>query len=143
MFGDYVHNSVEAEDPLGLVCLLYAKAIERLAAAREHLAAGRIRERAEAVAHVSQIVVELQTSLDVQRGGELAVNLARLYAYIQEQLMEANARQAPEPLEVSLKLLEILHEGWRECHAARSAWSAPAPAELVGAASAPSRAWTL
>ncbi len=143
MFGDYVHNSVEAEDPLGLVCLLYAKAIERLTSAREHLAAGRIRERAEAVAHVSQIIVELQTSLDVERGGEIAVNLARLYAYIQEQLVEANARQAAEPLEVSLRLLETLHEGWRECLAERSEWSAPAPAELVGATSAPARAWTL
>jgi flagellar secretion chaperone FliS len=147
MFGDYVHNSVEAEDPLGLVCLLYAKAIERIASAREHLTAGRIRERSEALAHASQIIVELQTSLDAERGGEIAVNLARLYDYIQDQLVEANAKQSLEALETSLQLLETLHEGWRECYAqrptSRSGWSSPEAADLVGVTAVPARAWTL
>jgi len=117
MVGDYVQNSVEAEDPLEMVCLLYAKAIERIKAAREHLSRREIAERARAIALASQIILELQTSLDAERGGEIAVNLDRIYAFLQEQLVEANANQSAEPLEVSLRLLETLYEGWQECRA--------------------------
>lgn len=157
MLGDYVQNSVEAEDPLELVCLLYAKAIERLKAAREHLSRREIPERAQAIALASQIVLELQTSLDAERGGEIAVNLARVYDFIQEQLAEANAQQKGEPLEVSLRLLETLYGGWQECRADRLEQAEPAAAvepamdvedpadigEAVGAGSSSSRAWTL
>ena len=158
MLGDYVQNSVEAEDPLDLVCLLYAKAIERTKAAREHMNRREIPERARAIALASQIILELQTSLNVERGGEIAVNLARVYDFLQEQLVEANAQQKVEPLDVSLRLLDTLYEGWQECRAQRPQIPAPKPAplavvkkaepeeevfEAVGAGGSRGRAWTL
>lgn len=161
MLGDYVQNSVETEDPLDLVCLLYAKAIERLKAARKHMERREIPQRATAIALASQIVLELQTSLDAEQGGEIALNLARVYDFIQEQLAEANAQQKTAPLDVSLRLLETLYEGWQECRTERLEQTKPAAAagleaepasdaenqedifEVVGAGSSPSRAWTL
>ena len=160
MLGDYVQNSVEAEGPVEMVCLLYAKAIERIKAAREHLSRGEISERAQAIALASQIVLELQSSLDAERGGEVAANLDRLYSFMQEQLAEANAKQTVEPLNVTLQLLETLYEGWQECRAQSPAApphktpepTKPAPAapqlddphfDPVGAGSESGRAWTL
>ena len=160
MVGDYIQNSVETEDPLDLVCLLYAKAIERIKAAREHLERREISQRAQAVALASQIVLELQSSLNAEHGGEIAVNLARVYDFVQEQLAEANAQQKREPLDVSLRLLETLYEGWQDCRAERrgaAAESKPRAAaatsrepkdlvdisEAVGAGASPARAWTL
>ncbi|MBI1354005.1 MAG: flagellar export chaperone FliS [Acidobacteria bacterium] len=127
MIGDYVQNSVETQDPVELVCLLYAKAIEKLKAAREHLARHEIAPRAQAIAHVSQILVELQTSLDAERGGSIAVELARLYDYIQERLVEANAQQQDAPLEESLRLLETVYAGWLECRTNLALTAQPLP----------------
>jgi len=140
----YVENDVLNQDPVELVRLLYSKAIERVRDARGHLEAGKIPERAEAIAHVMEIVLELQASLNLDEGGEIAKNLAKLYDYIQERLAEANGQQEAAPLEEVEGLLGILYEGWSEC---RDNPTAELAAEAVvvaeGAAAGGPRAWTL
>lgn len=115
VFEAYAENEVLHQDGVELVCLLYAKAIEKIGVAADHLERGRIPERAAAVGHAMAIVVELQSSLDLDAGGEIAKDLARLYDYIQQRLLAANAEQQAEPLLEAGRLLETLHEGWREC----------------------------
>ena len=134
----YLENQVLAADPLGLVRLLYAGAVDAIRQAREHLHAGNVPERSNAVSKAMQIVAELQGSLDEERGGEVAHGLAQLYTYIQEQLIEANAGQKAPPLENALRILLILDEGWKEI-ALEPLGEAPV-AEPVEAGSL---AWTL
>ena len=139
----YLENDVLSMEPLELTRLLYAKAIERLHQARHYLEAGKIRERSEAIAHVQEIVMELQASLNGD-AGEIAEGLAALYGYIQLRLADANARQARPPLDEVVVLLETLYEGWKECR--------PEPAAKESAIDAPldsaqpewaGQAWTL
>lgn len=139
----YLENDVLSMEPLDLTRLLYAKAIERLHQARHYLEAGKIRERSEAIAHVQEIVMELQASLN-GGAGEIAESLAALYCYIQLRLADANARQARPPLDEAVALLETLYEGWKDCRpepaADEFALDAPldsAQPELAG------QAWTL
>ena len=144
---EYVDNEVLNVEPLGLVCLLYSKAIEKLHQARDHLAAGRLTERSEAIGLSMEIVVELKGSLS-EDGGEIAVNLARLYDYLIEKLAEAHAEQKMEPLDESLRLLSTLLEGWKEARSALAGTAVAAPAvmqpEAVEAAEAGAeRAWTV
>lgn len=110
----YLENQVLSATPVGLVCLLYEGAIDALRQARVHLEAGRIPERSEAINKAMQIVLELQGSLDLERGGEIARALAELYAYTQERLAEANARQQLRPLEEALALLSVVYDGWKD-----------------------------
>jgi flagellar protein FliS len=112
---EYVENEVLNVQPLELVCLLYSKAIEKLSQARVHLAAGRVQQRSEAIGRAMEIVAELQGSLNAEAGGEIARNLDRLYVYVQERLVEANAQQIEAPLAESVGLLTTLYEGWKEC----------------------------
>ena len=135
----YVHGALETQDPVDLVCLLYGKAIEKLKAAREHLERGEIAERARAIGHASQVVLELQGSLDGERGGPLAVELARLYDYIQERLVEANARQQREPIDECLRLLETVYLGWLECRAAGADRTTPDAATMAALPPTPER----
>lgn len=123
---DYFQNDIEHQDPLELVRLLYMKAIAKLGESLEHLEAGRIPERAAAVAHAQEIVVELQAALDTERGGEIADNLAALYAYIQVRLTEGNAQQQAEPLEEVRGLLSTLLEGWSACESETAETKIPA-----------------
>ena len=134
----YVENDIEHQDPVELVRLLYSKAIAKLGEALEHLESGRIPERAAAVAHASEILLELQSTLDMKAGGDLAVDLARLYVYMQERLAEGNARQSAEPIVECRDLLATVLEGWREC---REPAAAPGPVPVE--TSMRQHAWTL
>jgi flagellar protein FliS len=108
----YVESSLLSADPVALVRLCYRNCAEAVRDARRHLANGEIRERSKAISRASGILVKLLATLDRQRGGEIALNLARLYDYMLRRLNEANLRQADEPLAEVLNLLATLTEAW-------------------------------
>ena len=146
---EYVDNEVLNVEPLELICLLYSKAIEKLHQARDHLAADRLTERGEAIGLSMEIVVELKGSLS-EDGGEIAVNLARLYDYLLEKLAEAHAEQKMESLDESLRLFSTLYEGWKEARSALAGTAGPSAAQAVlqpeaveAVEAGAERAWTL
>jgi len=139
----YVENEVLNQDPVELVRLLYTKAIVKLGEASEHLAAGRIPERSAALAHASEILVELQGSIDREKGGEIGLRLAQLYDYMLTRLIDANAEQQAEPIEECKRLLEVVLEGWTEAAAAAHPTESDTPEEAAAAAEAAGHAWTL
>jgi flagellar secretion chaperone FliS len=114
----YREGEILAADPLELVELLYRAAIQSITDARQHLRAGQIRERSDAISKAGAILNELMQSLDHDKGGEISKNLAELYDYIQRQLLKANMQQIEAPLTEVNKLLETLLEGWQACSAA-------------------------
>jgi hypothetical protein len=68
----------------------------RVSEARRHLAERQISERARSISKVCDILMELNTSLDFERGGEMSVRLSQLYGYMHRRLLaklEANFRQ--------------------------------------------------
>src|SRR5581483_9004655 len=69
-------------------------------------------EKGKYILKMQDIVNELSLTLDHNVGGTISKELERLYNYIIEQLTEANIKNDPKPLEVSLKILETLYEGW-------------------------------
>jgi flagellar protein FliS len=112
----YVENDLLDRSPIELIRLLYSKAIEKLQLAVRHTGAGDVRERNACLARVMEIVAELQGALNLDAGGDLAVQLAALYDYVQRQLIEAAAEPAAvTQLEEVRVLLVNLHEGWRDC----------------------------
>ncbi len=117
MHSRYLETQVLSADSLGLVQLLYTGAIDSLLQARTFLQQGRIVERSAAISKGMQIIAELQGSLDTEQGGEISEGLARLYAYMQEKLAQANVQQASAPLEEVVNLLLILQEGWQQAAA--------------------------
>ncbi len=141
---EYVENDLLDKDPWDLVCLLYAKAIEKLNQAIGHLEAGNVDERSKAISRAMEIILELASSLDGEAGGEIATDLARLYEYIFERLAEANARQERAPLEEAIRLLSTLHDGWQQARPRVESQSAPTdtlPPEQPNDEGG--RAWTL
>ncbi len=136
----YLENEVLSADPIGLVHLLYEGAIQAIVQAQQYLAEGRIPERSNAITKAMQIVAELQGSLDLERGGEIARRLADLYAYVQDRLIQGNAERNLQALDDALETLTILHQGWKEI-------SAPARSQTAGPETEPieagSMSWTL
>jgi flagellar protein FliS len=110
----YFEQVILSAGPVELVRLMYQKAIATVTDARDHLKAGRIRERSQAINKVYAILAELLISLDAEKAPELAANLKRLYCYMQGRLIEANHSQKDAPLEETARLLSTLADAWRE-----------------------------
>jgi flagellar protein FliS len=108
----YAESSLLSADPVALVRICYQNCAEAVREARRHLAKGEIRERSRSISRATRILVELTAALDHRRGGEIALQLARLYDYMLRRLNEANLRQADEPLGEVLVLLATLTEAW-------------------------------
>src|ERR1017187_8486861 len=128
----YLESRVLAADPVELVSLLYEACTQAVREARRYLAAGQIAERSREINKACAIVIELATSLDHDRGGQISQRLALLYDYMERRLLQANMQQSDAPLADVLGLLTTLSEAWagvrqpEEKPAAESAQSLPA-----------------
>lgn len=104
--------STTVEDPRKLVVMLYDGALERIAHARGCIRHGMTAEKGAAVGRAISIVEELRGSLDLERGGPLAVNLDELYGYVSRRLLAANAHGDVRILDEVAALLRELREAW-------------------------------
>ena len=127
-FQQYVDNEILTADPVKLVQLLYRGAAEAVGEARAALAGGQIKERAEAISKTIEILAELTTALDHEKGGKVSANLAALYDYMQRRLLDANHEQSDAPLAEVERLLGTLSEAWDNVQAPQSGRPIPPPA---------------
>jgi flagellar protein FliS len=61
-----------------------------------------------------EIVNELNNSLDLAQGGQLAATLRRLYCFMNRQLLRSNAHKTPEGIHDTIRRLGILRDAWSE-----------------------------
>lgn len=122
----YKQTDVTSRSPLEIVVLLYDGAIRFLGEAAA--AAGRSDKpaRTRAVARAQAIIGELQGTLDMSQGGQVAQDLDRLYTYMTSRLLDATARQDDAAIAEVRKLLESMREAWAKI--------ATAPAGALAAA---------
>jgi flagellar protein FliS len=118
----YLETRILSASPLDLVNILYEHAILEVGEARRHLAAGDVAARSRSISKAIAIIGELQSSLDHDAGGEIAVNLGRLYQYMRQRLTAGNVQQSDAPLAEAGRLLESLGDAWRAINAASSPW---------------------
>ena len=111
----YRRNAILTASPEKLIQLLYEGAIRHLERSHRALqdpSTTHSAEVGESLGKALGIVSELRTGLDHKAGGEVAVNLERLYEYILELISQANLTRTPEPIEATLRVLRTLKEGW-------------------------------
>jgi flagellar secretion chaperone FliS len=104
-----------------LVVMLYDGAIRFVGEARDAIVRNDVHARIEATRRALDIVTELQNTLDVEQGGDIARELDRLYTYMAAKLLEVTRGDAAAA-EETYKLLCTLREGFAQ------ATTAPAPA---------------
>ena len=109
----YRQTEVQSRTPLELVVMLYDAALKHILAAKTAIAQRDIRARKEAIGRLLAIVGELQNTLDIERGGEIATSLDSLYAYMMGRIMEAVAGNNAAPLNEVERLIVTIREGWQ------------------------------
>ena len=105
---------ISTATPELLVVKLFQGAIRHARHARQLGGDAPLGERSGSITKAVAIVGELRSSLDHERGGEIADNMARLYEFVIERLTEANLQRQTEPIDHALKVLDTLEEAWSE-----------------------------
>lgn len=104
--------SVESADPHTLIQMLFDGAMERLNMAKMHMKQGNVALKGENISRAISIVDGLRTSLDMDKGGEMAENLESLYDYMQRQLLAANTENNVDKIEEVLSLVGEIRSAW-------------------------------
>src|SRR5947209_20393980 len=89
----YLESRILSAGPIELVNLLYQGCTGAVREARHYLASGDIAARSRSITKASEILIELASSLDLERGGEISQGLGQLYHYMLRRLTEANLQQ--------------------------------------------------
>ncbi|MCX7993125.1 MAG: flagellar export chaperone FliS, partial [Fimbriimonadales bacterium] len=98
--------------PARLIVMLYDGAIRFINEAVYAMRQRDYETQNARLQRAQKILAELISSLDFEKGGEVAENLFRLYTYMYNQLVEANLQDSHERLEHVVDLLANLREAW-------------------------------
>lgn len=114
----YREVEVSSRSPLELVVMLYDGLLAGLVEVREATARRDLVTKRHALSRAFDILHELQSTLDLERGHEIAGNLDRLYTYVSFRLTEANIALDPGPIDECIRLLSTLRDAWAQVAAA-------------------------
>jgi flagellar protein FliS len=107
-------SQIDGASPHKLIELLLLNAVKHLKIARECFDDGEVELRGKSIAKVTEIVAYLRISLDLEKGGDIAVNLHDIYLYIEEQLVGAHADGDLQVVDHVRAILSDLLDTWLE-----------------------------
>lgn len=123
----YQQDSTRTASPGKLIVMLYDGCLRFMAQAKEAIAAGDSNVAGNKITRAQDIVRELRVTLDMERGGEVAANLASLYMYVLEQQTLARVNQTTEGLDEATRVMAELRDAWAQIQ------NTPIPAEAPNA----------
>src|SRR5262245_33045762 len=104
----YLQTQVQSRSPLELVVMLYDGAIQSADAARDAMIAGNLPARKAALSRMMAIIGQLQNTLDMERGGDIAENLDRIYSWAINRILDATVKRDTKPVDEVRRVLENL-----------------------------------
>ncbi len=111
-YQNYQRVDVSTADPVRIVVMLYEGAIKNLNQAILLFDANALDASAK-ITRTLDIINYLASALDHEKGGEISMNLERLYDYMRDTLAFANIHKDKEKLAQVIGLMQTLLEGWR------------------------------
>lgn len=129
-YSAYQKTNVSTASQGRLVVLLYEGAIKQLTMAMSYIDENNkinprdIEKYGICLQKVQAIITELQVSLDMEKGGEIAKNLMALYVFFNEELVQASISKDKEKLQSVWNMMNELAQSWKTI--ANSTANAPA-----------------
>jgi flagellar secretion chaperone FliS len=111
-YSKYKKTSIESASKEKILLMLYEGAIRFIKQAKEANERKDVKARGELIGRAYDVIMELASSLDFKINGAVSSNLEQLYIYIMEELTRANITGQEKHLDNSLKILNILYDGW-------------------------------
>lgn len=99
-------------DPHRLIQMLMDGGLSRLAQAKGAMQYGQLAAKGELIGKAIGIIGGLRAGLNFEQGGEIAVNLDRLYEYMMSRLVKANRDNDVALIDEVAGLLRNVKSGW-------------------------------
>jgi flagellar protein FliS len=110
----YRTNTVETASPEQLTLMCYDGALRFMRRAAKSMDDGDLADASYAVGRTQAIINELNITLDMEAGGEIASNLRSLYLFVNRHLSEAIAHHDVLKLRQSMNIVGDLRGAWAE-----------------------------
>jgi flagellar protein FliS len=105
-------SEVAGADPHRLIQMLMEGALTRMSQAKGMIEIKNYEGKAKLLGRVMDIIATLQSSLDHEQGGDLSVNLDRLYDYMNRRLLTASSANDTSMIDEVMSLLLDVKSGW-------------------------------
>lgn len=132
----YQTQQIMTASPAKLVALLYDRAATLLNDVVQAIEQGDIQRRCDANRTAIDVISQLWSTLDLDRGGEIAQNLNQLYGFMMRRMGDIDLQNDAQAARDVIALLEPLRKSWHEL--AAQANSAAAPSQAPRPAADPS-----
>lgn len=100
-------------NPMKLVLMCYEGAISNIKLASRAYADKDYAAKGKALQKALDIIYELNASLDMEKGGDIAKNLRTLYSYMSRILTEADMKRDVKMFDHVVNMLEELESAWK------------------------------
>ena len=111
---NYQKVQVTTADRLKLVVMLYDGAISYLKTAIKYLEENDMAAKGIYISKAQDIIDELNNSLNLNEGGEIASTLRKIYNFLYFYLVKANLKKDPKMIKEVIDILSTLREAWDE-----------------------------
>jgi len=108
-----IESIVHEATPHKLIDMLFKGAKDALAQAIGAIERNDFEAKSKKISKAAEIILNLQTYLDKDKGGEVADNLNELYTYMATTLIDANRLNDASKVREVAGLLETVFDGWR------------------------------
>jgi flagellar protein FliS len=113
-YNQYQDIQVTTSSSEKILIMLYDGAIRFSMIALDKLEKNNLADKGKYIGKVLAIIGELRSSLNHEVGGEISINLERLYSYMMSELSQANINNSAASVENVIKILTTLRDTWVE-----------------------------
>ncbi len=110
----YRKSAVDSASPLKLVVMLYDGALRFLNQAKVAIRQKDYERQNDQCKRAQDIISELMSCLDREKGGEIAENLMSLYVFAYDRIVQGNIEDSELYIDQAMKVLTDLRESWAE-----------------------------
>ncbi|GAB6261796.1 flagellar export chaperone FliS [Photobacterium sp. CCB-ST2H9] len=115
-FDSYQSVDLDAQaasaNPHQLVLMLIDGLLDELIRVKGHIESKRLEAKSKGISKCMNILIGLDSALDIEAGGELAANLHDLYEFCIGELFKASSQNKAEHLDSVEKVMTNVREGW-------------------------------
>ena len=110
----YLMRQLMSASPPRLVAMLYDRAVFLLTEAVDAINDNDIERRWRANQKATEVICHLWETLDMEKGGEVAANLNKLYGFMLRRLLAVDMENSAKAAQEVIQLLEPLRRSWHE-----------------------------
>lgn len=115
-YNAYKTNSVNYASKEQLLLMIVDGAVKFSKIAKQGMEEKDIKKAHENIIKTQNIFYELMATLDVEKGGEWAENLMRVYDFIVQRLLQANLKKDAKIMDEIIPVIEDIRDTWHEAY---------------------------